>query len=541
MPEMISHIWLVPDNYRSIIKSVFMKQSLFVMLTVISVITTIVFVQSCKHEGLDACATNPIALSYTKTSANVGKNDGSIQAVATGGQEFTFSLNGAPFQTSGSFTGLKGGIRYSLVVRNSWGCADSATIDIGNINVCNGVTIGVTAKIANATVGKSDGSITAAATGGTGFTYKLNNGTFQAGNIFTGLTAGIYTITAKSSTGCIGTTQATIAETNPCTGVTVTVNTTLTNPVGTQKNGSIKVSATGGTGFMYKLDNGVYQTSNTFSGLAAGSYVITAKNANGCTGSKTVVLGSNNPCTGVTITVTTTLVNPALNQNNGSITTTASGGTGFTYSLNNGTFQASGTFSGLAAGTYTVTAKSSTGCLGTKQVTLASTNPCTNSSLNLNTTAAGIVPCSTPATNGSITVTASGSSGYTYNINGGAYQSGNIFNSLAAGTYTMGVKDINGCTKTTSVTVGTAAPGTSFSAVKTLLINRCSGSGCHVNGGSAAGYNFDTDCGIINDWQKIQSAAVTRKSMPISPQAKLTAAEMKLIDDWVAGGHTYKN
>jgi hypothetical protein len=29
--------------------------------------------------------------------------------------------------------------------------------------------------------------------------------------------------------------------------------------------------------------------------------------------------------------------------------------------------------------------------------------------------------------------------------------------------------------------------------------------------------------------------------MPISPQAKLTAAEMKLIDDWVSGGHSYKN
>ncbi len=541
MPEMISHIWLVPDNYRSIFKSVFMKQSLFVMLTVIVVITTIVFVQSCKHDGLDACTTNPIALSYTKTSANVGKNDGSIQAVATGGQEFTFSLNGAPFQTSGSFTGLKGDIRYSLVVRNSWGCTDSATIDIGNINVCNGVTIGVTAKIANATVGKSDGSITAASTGGTGFTYKLNNGTFQASNVFTGLAAGIYTITAKSSAGCIGTAQATIAETNPCTGVTVTVNTTLTNPVGTQKNGSIKVTATGGTGFTYKLDNGVYQASNTFSGLAAGNYVITAKNSNGCTGTKTVVLGSNNPCTGVTITVTTTQINPALNQKNGTITATGTGGTGFTYSLNNSAFQVSGTFSGLAAGTYTVTAKSSTGCLGTKQVTLASTNPCMNSSLNLTALAAGIVPCSTSAANGSITVTASGSSGYTYNINGGAYQASNTFSSLAAGTYNMGVKDANGCTKTTSVTVGNATPGTQFNAVKTLLINRCSGSGCHVNGSSAAGYNFDTDCGIINDWQKIQSAAVTKKSMPISPQAKLTAAEMKLIDDWVAGGHTYKN
>ena len=518
-----------------------MKQSLFMVLTVISVIAAIALVQSCKHEGLDPCVANPITLSFTKTSANQGKNDGSIDATAAGGQEFTYSLNGSPFQTSGKFTGLKGDSKYTIVVKNSWGCTAEETIDIGNINVCSGVTIGVTAKIKDATVGKSDGSITATATGGTGFTYKLNNGTFQTSNAFIALAAGIYTITARSSTGCLGTVQATIGDSNPCSGITIAVNATLTNPTGTQKNGSIVATATGGTGFTYSLANGAFQASGTFSGLAAGSYIITAKNSNGCTGSKTFVLGTNNPCSGVTIAVAATTVNPALNQNNGSIAASATGGTGFTYSLNNGTFQASGNFSGLAAGAYTVTAKSSTGCLGTKQVTLTSTNPCANSTLNLTALAAGIVPCSSPAANGSITVTASGSSGYTYNINGGAYQSSNIFNNLAAASYTMGVKDVNGCTKSITVTVGNATPGTSFSQVKTLLANRCSGSGCHINGGSAAGYNFDTDCNIITNWQKIQDAAVTRKSMPLSPQAKLTAAEMKTINDWVTGGHTYKN
>jgi uncharacterized membrane protein len=128
---------------------------------------------------------------------------------------------------------------------------------------------------------------------------------------------------------------------------------------------------------------------------------------------------------------------------------------------------------------------------------------------------------------------------YTYNINNGTYQAGNSFTNLAAGNYTIGVKDANGCTKTTTVTVGNAPAGTTFSAVQTLVTNRCSGSGCHTNGSSAAGYNFDTDCNIIKYWDKIQNAAVTKKSMPLYPQQPLTAAEMKVITDWVNAGHAY--
>jgi len=54
----------------------------------------------------------------------------------------------------------------------------------------------------------------------------------------------------------------------------------------------------------------------------------------------------------------------------------------------------------------------------------------------------------------------------------------------------MGVKDVNGCTKTLSVTVGVVAQGPLFAQVRNLVTTRCSGSGCHMNGGNAAGYNL---------------------------------------------------
>lgn len=80
--------------------------------------------------------------------------------------------------------------------------------------------------------------------------------------------------------------------------------------------------------------------------------------------------------------------------------------------------------------------------------------------------------------------------------------------------------------------------GPLFASVKTLITSRCSGSGCHANGGTAGGYNFDSDCNIISNWSKINSSVVVNGSMPESAQAKLTMAEKQKIADWINTGHT---
>lgn len=512
----------------------------FVLLALISTL----FILSCKHEPPPAsCEAIGFKISLTKTDALLNGSNGTITATATGGDGFQYSLNGGKFSDSGYFTGLLAFGDYRVVGRNSNGCTDTAEITIGSINPCQGVTIGVTTTKIDASPNLSNGSLTATASGGTGFTYSVNGGAFQSSGTFANLAAGAYTVAAKSAAGCIGTAQVTIATNNPCAGVTVAITTTQVQPGTNLSNGSITATATGGTGFTYSINNGAFQASGTFSGLATGNYTIIAKNANGCTGSTTVALGASNPCAGVTITVSATQVNPGLGLSNGSITASATGGTGFTYSINNGAFQASGTFSNLAAGTYTITVKSSTGCLGTKQVTLASTNPCTNTSIVITAAVVNTTPCTTPANNGSITVTATGSTGFTYNNNGGAYQASNVFSGLNAGNYLIGVKDVNGCTQTKTVTIAVVAAGPLFAQMRTLISTRCSGGGCHMNGASAAGYNFDSDCNIVSKWSQINGACVTYtlKKMPISPQAILTTAEKAVITNWVNAGHKYTN
>jgi uncharacterized membrane protein len=163
--------------------------------------------------------------------------------------------------------------------------------------------------------------------------------------------------------------------------------------------------------------------------------------------------------------------------------------------------------------------------------------------MTINNGIVNVVPCSSPASNGSISVTAGGSSGYTYNINGGGYQSSNIFSNLASGTFTIGVMDINGCTKTAQATVGTASKGPLFTDVRNLITSRCSGSNCHMNGSSAAGYNFDNDCNIISYWSQVNRSTVlyTMIKMPKSPQSFFSAAEKLIITNWVNAGHGYGN
>lgn len=237
---------------------------------------------------------------------------------------------------------------------------------------------------------------------------------------------------------------------NPCAGVTITVTGTVTNTTTGASVGAINATASGGSSsFTYNLNGGAFQASGNFTGLAAGSYVIIAKNASGCTGTNTFVV--NDPCTVKNITITATIVNTTTpTATNGSITATANGSSGFTYSLNGGAFQPSGLFSGLGVGTYIITAKDFENCLKTQSFTIV--DICSAKNITVSGTVTNAGPAA-GASNGSINATASGSTGFTYQLNSFAFQATGNFTGLAAGAYTVTAKDLDGCLKTQSFTI----------------------------------------------------------------------------------------
>lgn len=137
--------------------------------------------------------------------------------------------------------------------------------------------------------------------------------------------------------------------------------------------------------------------------------------------------------------------------------------------------------------------------------------------------------------NGSITVTASGSTGLNYSIDGRAFQASNIFTNLAKGTYTITVKNENGCTKTVpDVVVGESGttPGTLFTDVKQLIQSRCAS--CHAPGGQQPVPNFTVDCNIVTNSARIRERAVVLGTMP--PGGSLSDAEKNIISAWITAG-----
>jgi large repetitive protein len=253
-----------------------------------------------------------------------------------------------------------------------------------------------------------------------------------------------------------------------CANKTIVITGTTTNTSGgTTTNGTITVSATGSTGFTYSVGTGAFQASGSFSNLAAGTYTITAKDDAGCTATKSFVVTAA-PCPTITITA---VITPAASPTatNGAINASATGSTGFTYSLGTGAFQASGNFTGLTGNTtYQITAKDVNGCTVTTGFTVNATS-CPTITVSTSTTQSA----GPTATNGSISVTSStgGLAPYTYSLNGGAFQGAGItvFNNLLAGNYTVVAKDANGCLSASTPVVVSSAPCPTINVNTTIV------------------------------------------------------------------------
>ena len=384
---------------------------------------------------------------------------------------------------------------------------------------CAGKTVTVTAAttVANCT---NNGTITITAAGSTGFTYKLNaGGTYQASNVFNNLAAGSCTVFAKDADGCEKSAAATVSSTTP-----INVTATSTPAMNCVNDGTITVTATGGTSFTYKLNvGGTYQASNVFTGLATGSYTVFAKEAGGCEATANVSVAANNS---ITFSAASTAATNC--QSNGTVTITAGGSTGFTYKLNaGGTYQASNVFNNLTAGAYTAFAKDAGGCENSATVTVA-----LNNTIAVNTIT---VPASKCSSNGTVTVNASGSTGFTYKLGAaGTYQASNIFAALATGNYTMFAKDAFGCESSASAAVAVNnTPGTLFSNTKSLLAARCVS--CHSGPSPAGGHDWTQDCEIVNFSDRIYQRAVIIGDMPFGGPT-LSASEKAIITNWVNAG-----
>tara|TARA_R110002124_G_scaffold138576_6_gene302168 strand:+ start:102213 stop:111887 length:9675 start_codon:yes stop_codon:yes gene_type:complete len=379
-------------------------------------------------------------------------NTGTItfNVTAANGNTLRYSINGGlSFFNSPVFTGLTAG-NYNTAVEYSYAgsvCVTvQETVTINSVDPIEGV-----AELTAPYTCTDTGTITAInVSGGTPpYTYSIDGVNFQASPVFTGLTAGTYTITIKDANDCtFVTNEIIIPPLDPPTDLTFS-NTPLTCPTNTTD-----VTITSTTGGVAPLEYRIiapapavtpYQTSNVFAGLAPGTYTFEVMDANECIYSETYTIQPlpiinvvGQPISDVT----------CVGNSDGSVQFTVSGTSSFVYSIN-GSAPVAGVspivLTGLAAGVYTIVVTDTiTNCEATDSVTVEEPSA-----------ALTITPDVTPIScidSGSVVVNTTGGWGgnvYTLTLPDATVlppQTNNTFVGLTqAGTYTITVEDANGC------------------------------------------------------------------------------------------------
>ncbi|HLP18907.1 MAG TPA: hypothetical protein VK174_01325, partial [Chitinophagales bacterium] len=391
------------------------------------------------------------------TDATCAGNNGSI-VVSVAGAVGTVSYAWSPTQPDNdTITGLAAGT-YSVTATDGNGCTVSATYTVGG-----GAPIAFGAPvITDATCAGNDGSIVVTVTGATD-PISYNWSPAQPDNdTITGLASGSYSVTATDANGCTASATYNVGAGAPITfGAPV-----ITDASCTGLTGSIVVTVTGATDPISYNWSPAQPDNDTITGLAAGTYSVTATDANGCTASASYNVGAGN---GISFGPAV-LQNASCSANDGGIIVTVNNATPpIDYVWSNG-LPNNDTVGGLGAGIYNVTATDANGCTASASYTITKA-----ATFTFNPPV--ITDASCGASNGSIVVSVSGAAPPLDYVWTGGLPNNDTVTGLAAGSYTVTVTDGNGCSDFATYTVG---QNNSFTLGAPVITN----AGCTTNDGS---------------------------------------------------------
>ncbi|WP_157499514.1 beta strand repeat-containing protein, partial [Flavobacterium beibuense] len=400
------------------------------------------------EEGADM---TPSATVVDNCTGNVPGNEVTINVASSqtlNAADLTYSVDGTTYQASNVFNNLAPG-SYTAYVQHANGCIKTTTFTINTLQPIAIDTATVTADVL--CFGDATGEITVTASGGTGTLQYAISPAFVYGtaNVFTGLTAGDYTVRVTDALGCeIETTTLTVNE--PTAALTASVDGVTDEICFNAADGTVTVTVTGGTApYSTSLDGAAYvQDQFVYTGLTAGTHTINVMDANGCV-IATPLTFTVNP--GVSIQPTADTYPTCTNNIPGNVTFILTNPSidpaDLQYSLDGVNYQASNTFADLAAGNYTAYVQHTNGCIQTVNFTINALQPIAIDSAVVTAD----VLCFGDAT-GEITVTASGGTGtlvYAISTDAANFTTNNVFTGLTAGTYTVTVRDDIGCEITT--------------------------------------------------------------------------------------------
>jgi uncharacterized repeat protein (TIGR01451 family) len=372
--------------------------------------------------------TEPTVLNVTSLVNDVacyGASTGSVNVNVSGGNG-TYSFVWSDGGSTSSFRDNLGAGNYVVTVTDANNCTKSHVVTIGQNEEIEieGIVQNVLCN------GGNSGQINVTVNGGVGpYSYAWSNGLPSTG-IQNNLSTGSYTVTVSDNVGCTKTAVFTV---NQPAALSLSGVLNQADCFGSA-DGGINLSVSGGVGpYSYAWSNG--SGTEDITGLTAGNYVVTVTDLNNCTTSASYTITEP-----VALTFTSVVTPNCLNQSNGSINLTVSGGTpGYTFTWS-GSGSGSNPRTGLSAGIYSVTVTDANLCSVVNSFELI---PLTIQVVGIDRTCA--------KTDGRVTAAATGGlTPYSYVWNTGSTAS--FIENLDTGTYSVTVT-AGGCSQTGSATV----------------------------------------------------------------------------------------
>ncbi|HEY0655746.1 MAG TPA: SprB repeat-containing protein, partial [Chryseosolibacter sp.] len=296
--------------------------------------------------------------------------------------------------------------------------------------------------------GASDGTLLATGSDGTpgGYTFQWYNGPATAS--ISGVPAGTYFVNVTDINGCEGSANYVLNDPLPMLP-TIDITSNYHGQAISCANASdaiLTASAMNGAApVQFSWSNGLQ--GNVVNNISAGSYTVTAEDANGCeVVSQPLVVTNPNPVS-ASIAIVSDYNGQAIqchNGNNGILTVSGSGGTNnYSYLWNTGatTMQANG----LSSGTYSVIVRDQNNCEDSDEEELINPSQVV-ASIKSHSNYNGFGVSCHGSENGAIEVEAvGGTDDFTFSWPALAQTTAAVEN-LTPGTYQVIVTDLNGCT-----------------------------------------------------------------------------------------------
>ena len=430
-------------------------------------------------KGTTISITQPNPLNVNVNSANAKCNavsNGSISVSVSGGTTpYSYSWGTTP-GTGPSIINLPAGT-YTSTVTDAKGCSITRTVAI-----TQPTPLSLTFTTTNLTcLNSANGSIQATVNGGTSpYTYTWNP-TGGNGSTANGLNAGTYSLQVRDANNCSINSSTVVTQPALLQVAVTATNETCAN----LDNGQAFATPSGGTPVYSYTWQPIALNTQSVTNLTAGSYTLTVKDVKGCQTNTIINITQPAP---LTLTVMNSSNINCFGGNNGSITTSAIGGTpAYIYSWQP-IVNSSNSATGLSAGVYTINVSDVKTCTASIVVTVSQPSaPLTASASSSSVSCNG-------GTNGSISSLASGGTvPYNYfwspiNINGQ-----NVTN-VGSGNYSVLITDAKGCT-----------------ASATTIVNQPSAIGVTVN-------SANSNCSMANGQATVSvSGGLTPYSYQWSP------------------------